>query len=364
MKDYGSVFFMAAITLLGVVAAGTILKTASNVFVPLTVAFFLMLLLQPVSNHTAKVTDEFIARLKGKFGKEHISEESKLAAIFSVIFVLFLFAGLSFGIYVLIRGQISLIMSKSAEIMNNVVLPIKDWMVSSGLFGDAAAVEEHINGLVETALSIAPNAAKPIISGVFTFAMIMFLSTFLLIGRKRLEENMQNTLKPSNYKNIQRIAEEIESNTRKFIVTKIITSLITGLGIGLGLLLFLDTQDALIWGSIYFVMNFIPIYGSLIAGAGVILYTMATYEQGNFLAAWPVVIIVLVINNVVSNIIEPRLMQFRLPLGSVTVLLSVIVWAWLWGAWGMILAVPITIMIKIMLEGTVGRGWLTALMET
>ena len=57
-------------------------------------------------------------------------------------------------------------------------------------------------------------------------------------------------------------------------------------------------------------------------------------------------------------------MQFRLPLGSVTVLLSVIVWAWLWGAWGMILAVPITIMIKIMLEGTVGRGWLTALMET
>ncbi len=363
MKDYSSVFFRAAIILLGVVAAGTILKSASNVFVPMTVAFFLMLLLQPVSDRTASIADGFFARLSGKFGKEHISEESKLAAIFSVIFVLFLFAGLSFRIYVLIRGQISLIMSKSAEIMNNVVLPIKDWMVSSGLFGDAAAVEEHINGLVETALNIAPSAAKPIISGVFTFAMIMFLTTFLLIGRRNLEKNMQSAL-PDNYKNIQNILEKIESNTRRFIVTKIITSSITGVGIGLGLLLFLDTQDALIWGSICFVMNFIPIYGSLIAGAGVILYTMATFEQGNFLAAWPVVIVVLVINNLVSNVIEPRLMQFRLPLGSVTVLLSVIIWAWLWGAWGMILAVPITIMIKIMLEDTVGRGWMTALMET
>lgn len=364
MKDYGSVFFTAAITLLGVVAAGTILKMASHVFVPLTVAFFLMLLLQPVSERTASVTDGILARIKGNFGKEHISEESKLAVIFSVIFVLFLFATLSFGVYVLIRGQISLIMSKSTEIMNNIVMPIKDWMVSSGLFGDAAAVEDHINGLAESALSIAPNAAKPIISGVFTFAMIMFLTTFLLIGRNRLEENMQNTLTPSNYKKIQQIVDKIESNTRKYIVTKIITSLITGVGIGLGLLLFLDTQDALIWGSIYFVMNFIPIYGSLIAGAGVILYTMATFEQGNFLAAWPVVIVVLFINNVVSNVIEPRLMQFRLPLGSVTVLLSVIAWAWLWGAWGMILAVPITIMMKIMLEDIIGRGWLSALMET
>lgn len=364
MKDYGSVFFRAAITLLGVVAAGTILKSASDIFVPLTVAFFLMLLLQPVSDRTAAITDGFLARLKGRFGKEHISEESKLAAIFSVIFVLFLFASLSLGVYVLIRGQISLILSKSTEIMNNVVMPIKDWMITSGLFGDADAVKEHINGLVESAMSIAPNAAKPIISGVFTFAMIMFLSTFLLIGRKRLEENLQSTLKPENYKNIQHIIEKIESNTRKFIVTKIITSMITGVGIGLGLLLFLDTQDALIWASIYFVMNFIPIYGSIIAGAGVILYTMATYEQGNFLAAWPVVIVVLVINNLVSNVIEPRLMQFRLPLGSVTVLLSVIVWGWLWGAWGMILAVPITIMIKVMLEDIIGKGWLSALMET
>ncbi len=353
-----------AIVLLGIVAAGTILKTAAGVFVPFTVAFFIMLLLQPVVNRTAGMADNMLCRIMGRFGREHKSEESKFAAVFSVFFIILLFVSLSLGIYLLIRGQIALILSKSNEIMSNIVVPIKSWLVSSGIFGDSAAVTDYINGLVESAMSIAPNAAKPIISGVFTFVMIMFLATFLMIGRRRLEANLEDKLTKSNFKRIMQISEKVESNTRKFILVKLATSSITGICIGLGLLIFLNPQDALIWGSICFVMNFIPIYGSLFAGLGVILYTMAVFEHGSFLDAWPVIILVLAINNTVSNAIEPKLMQFSLPIGSVTVLLAVIAWAWLWGALGMILAVPITIMMKIMLEEISGTGWLTALMET
>ncbi len=362
--NYGGRLFNMAIVLLGIVAAGTILKSASGVFVPLTVAFFLMLLLQPVVNKTASMTDKMLSRIMGKFGREHISKESRLSVVFSVIFVLLLFVSLSLGIYLLLRGQIALILSKSNEIMNNIVVPIKSWMVSSGIFGDSAAVTSYINGLAESAMSIAPSAAKPIISGVFTFVMILFLTTFLLIGRRRLEENLEKNLKSSNYKRIMQISDKIESNTHKFILVKLATSSITGICIGLGLLIFLKPQDALIWGSICFVMNFIPIYGSLIAGLGAILYTMAVFEHGSFLDAWPVIILVMAVNNTVSNAIEPKLMQFKLPIGSVTVLLAVIVWAWLWGAWGMILAVPITIMLKVMLEAISDNKWISALMET
>ncbi|RKZ10259.1 hypothetical protein DRQ25_03595 [Candidatus Fermentibacteria bacterium] len=362
--NYGSRIFKMAIVLLGIVAAGTILKSASGVFVPLTVAFFIMLLLQPVAKRTASIVDNMLFRIKGKFGREHKSEESKLATIFSVILVLLLFVSLSLGIYVLIRGQIALILGKSSEIMSNIVEPIKSYMVSSGIFGDSAGVTSYINGLAESAMSIVPNAAKPIISGVFTFIMILFLTTFLMIGRRRLEDNLEKNLTAPNYKRIMHISEKIESNTRKFILTKLITSTLTGVFVGLGLMIFLEPQDAFIWGSIYFVMNFIPIYGSLIAGLGAILYTMAVFEHGSFLDAWPVIIVVMSINITISNAIEPRLMQFSLPIGPVTVLLAVIAWAWLWGAWGMILAVPITIMMKVMLEEINGKGWMTALMET
>jgi len=357
-------FFRMAIVLLGIVAAGMILKNASGVFVPLTVAFFLMLLLQPLANKTAKIVDSFLASFMARFGKSHKSEETKLAEIFAVMIVVLLFVTLSLGVYMLIRGQVALILSKSSEIMSNIVEPIKSWMVSSGIFGDSAAVSNYINGLAESAMSIAPNAAKPIISGVFTFIMILFLTTFLMVGRKRLEKNLCENLKPGNFRKITKISEAIESNTRKFLLNKLITSSMTGIGIGLGLLLFLNAQDALIWASICFIMNFIPIYGSLIAGAGAILYTMAVYEHGGFLDAWPVVLIVLSVNMTVSNAIEPHIMKTNLPIGSVTVLLSVIIWAWLWGAWGMILAVPITIIMKVAILEIQGKGWLTALMET
>ena len=360
MKDR---YYNIANVLLGVVAAGIILRSISGFFIPLTVAFFLMLLLKPAADKTANIVDGMFSRVMSRFGREHISKESGLAKAFSVIFVILLFVSLSLGVYMLVRGQIALILSKSNEIMNNIVLPIKSWMVSSRIFGDSAAVSNYINGLVESAMSIAPNAAKPIISGVFTFVMILFLTTFLMIGRNKLDENLAKYLK-TKYKKILLISDKIESNTRKFIFTKFITSSITGVSIGLGLLIFLGPQDALIWGSICFVMNFIPIYGSLIAGAGAVLYTMAVFEHGSFLDAWPVIIIVIVVNNGVSNFIEPKLMGEKLPIGSVTVLLAVLAWAWLWGAWGMILAVPITIMLKVILEEIHGKGWITALMET
>lgn len=352
-----------ALSMLGIVAAGAIVKMGESVLIPMTVALFLMLMLQPVSNWIARRVDDSLRRINTRFGKQHKSEESILANIFSIVLVLAVFVVLSLGIYMLARGQVTLILSKSSEIMNNIVQPIEDWMVNTGLFGDADAVTTHINGLAESALSVVPNAAKPIVAGVFTFIMILFLTTFLLIGRRNLEKNLQDN---PHIGRIQHIVERVESNTRKFILTKIVTSLMTGIGVALILdIFFLQTQDALIWGSVYFVMNFIPIYGSMIAGAGTILYTMAIYNPANFLSAWPVIPMIMAINIAVSNGIEPKLMQKTLPIGSVTVLLVVIMWAWLWGAWGMFLAVPITIMFKVMLEEIRGpRYWLCILMET
>ena len=383
--------------MLGIVAAGAIVKMGGSVLIPLTVAFFLMLMLQPLSNWTANRVDLYLGRLKARFGRTHKSEESALANAFSMILVLLVFIVFSLGIYLLARGQVTLILSKQNEIVSNIIQPVEEWIEGTNLLdttapadsvmSDIEAIPESgstvgsvspadsshqsgdtmlsmdLNRLKESLLGILPSAAEPIISTIFTFIMILFLTTFLLIGRRNLEKNLQDN---PHIGRIQHIVVRVESNTRKFILTKIVTSLMTGVGVALVLdIFFLQTQDALIWGSVYFVMNFIPIYGSLIAGVGTILYTMAIYNPSNFISAWPVIPMIMAINIAVSNGIEPRLMQKNLPIGSVTVLLVVILWAWLWGAWGMFLAVPITIMFKVMLEETRGsRYWLCILMET
>ena len=351
------------IILLGIMAAGAILKLGHNVLVPLMVAFFLMLLLHPVVLRTAAATDRLFAKLKGKFGRDHKSEVSGLAVAFSVIFVLLLFLALFFGLYMMVRGQVVMILGKSSQIMSRVVEPIREWLIESNLFGDAEAVNQHFNTLVEQALSVVPSAAGPIISNVFTMIMILFLTMFLLMGRTKLELKIRKNLGEETFASLDSVLHKIGFSTRKFLFTKLITSIITGVSIGLILLLFLTPQDALIWGMICFVMNFIPFWGSMISGAAAILYTLAAHREGLPVSPWFSAVGIVAVNNIVSNAIEPRLMQFNLPLGSATVLLSVIVWSWLWGPWGMLLAVPISIMLKVLVEASYGKGWVSVLME-
>jgi predicted PurR-regulated permease PerM len=65
----------------------------------------------------------------------------------------------------------------------------------------------------------------------------------------------------------------------------------------------------------------------------------------------------------IGNVIEPRFMGHSLDLSPVLVLLSLIFWGWLWGAWGMILAVPITSTLKIVFENVEALHPLSVLMS-
>ncbi|MFV1958178.1 MAG: AI-2E family transporter, partial [Planctomycetota bacterium] len=60
----------------------------------------------------------------------------------------------------------------------------------------------------------------------------------------------------------------------------------------------------------------------------------------------------LVINQVLGNVVEPRVMGKRLGLSPLVVFLSLVFWSWLWGPVGMVLSVPLTMVLKILLESS------------
>ena len=384
-----------AMSLLGILAAGAILKAGSSFLIPLTVAFFLMLLLQPVSRWTAGWLDTVLCRLNRRKGRDHRSRVLKLSDYVSVILVILVFLLLAGLLYLMVSGQIVLLASKSGEIEESITRTIESWMTITGVIneppqgatsldalvdsisadtsGTAAAlsantasntafVRSYVRDLKESAMGLLPGAAVPIISMVFTFIMILFITAFLLIGRRTLEERLRNV---RDIKRIEYLIEKIESSTRGFLQAKILCSLLTGLGVYILLdIFYLSFQDALIWGLVYLVLNFIPFYGSIVAGVGTTLYTMSVHDPGNLLSGWPVIVMLVVLDLLMSNGLEPKLMQRRLPIGPVTVLFVVILWAWLWGAWGMILALPLSIMFRLLLVEIKGEDyWLCILME-
>jgi predicted PurR-regulated permease PerM len=121
-----------------------------------------------------------------------------------------------------------------------------------------------------------------------------------------------------------------------------------GTGVLVSLLTWLGGVDfPLLWGMVAFMFNFVPNIGSIIAAVPAVLLALllngvvnaAIIGAGYF-----------VINMVIGNAIEPKIMGEKLGLSTLVVFLSLVFWGWLWGPAGMLLSVPLTVIVKIVLE--------------
>jgi predicted PurR-regulated permease PerM len=184
------------------------------------------------------------------------------------------------------------------------------------------------------------------------------LTVFMLSGRRLFSEKLME-LNIVEQEKIERVLARVEGVPRRYLMAKFFASLLTGILVGSVLLLWLDPGDAFIWGFIAMVMDFIPFFGSLISVTLIALYTLSVAGLRG-LWALPAVLLV---NNIVSNVIEPNYFGRVLPIGKLTVLICVLFWGYLWGLTGVLLAVPITIMLKEFIEQVFGRNAFTVAME-
>jgi len=141
---------------------------------------------------------------------------------------------------------------------------------------------------------------------------------------------------------------EIEPAIRNYIVVKIALSAATGILTGL-LLWMLGVDLAMVFGLLAFLLNFIPSIGSI---AGVLLPLPVVLLDPE--ATWVTVVAVLALPGgvqfVIGNILEPRMTGKSCRLHAITVLLALIFWGMLWGVVGMVLATPMTAVIRVLLS--------------
>ncbi|MFW7380927.1 MAG: AI-2E family transporter [Oligoflexus sp.] len=140
---------------------------------------------------------------------------------------------------------------------------------------------------------------------------------------------------------------KVDTTTRKFLVTKMITSSVTG-GLTAIILSFFQLDMALMFGFFAFILNFIPTVGSIIAT--LLPLPIAFLQFSDPLQVVLVIGLPGMVQFSIGNIIEPKFMGQSLDLHPVTILLSLMFWGLIWGAPGMILATPITVILKLFLE--------------
>lgn len=140
--------------------------------------------------------------------------------------------------------------------------------------------------------------------------------------------------------------ELVKNRVVSYVSIKAGVSLLTGVLVA-GLIAALGVDFPVLWGFVAFLFNFIPNIGSILAAVPPVLIAMIQPGPGT---AALVAAGYLLINLVVGNFIEPRLMGKRLGLSTLVVFLSLVFWAWVWGPIGMLLSVPLTVIVKIVLE--------------
>lgn len=152
--------------------------------------------------------------------------------------------------------------------------------------------------------------------------------------------------------------EQTVSEIQRYLAIKTVTSVTTGIMVGL--LTYMAGLDfPVLWGMVAFLMNYIPVIGSILAAIPAILLALVQLEMANVIV---ITIGYLVINNLISNVIEPIFMGRGLGLSPLVILLSLAFWGWIWGPVGMLLSVPLTMVAKILLEHSKELRWLAILM--
>lgn len=195
------------------------------------------------------------------------------------------------------------------------------------------------------------------LSGLVANGFMILLTVIFIILEVTSIPNKIKKISSTPENSISRILE-ISRQITKYSILKTWISLITGILVYL-LLIILDIDYPLLWAVLAFALNFIPNIGSIIAAIVPILLAMVQY---GFIQALLVLIGYLVINTIIGNIVEPKLMGKGLGLSTLVVFISLVFWGWIFGPIGMLLSVPLTITLKIALESSDETRWLAVLL--
>jgi predicted PurR-regulated permease PerM len=152
---------------------------------------------------------------------------------------------------------------------------------------------------------------------------------------------------------LQKTFKDITEKIQKYIFTKFMISLFLGLVVGL-VTWFYKIEFFIIWAVLSLLLNFIPNIGSVIAVLFVSLMTLIQYESLGYTML--VLATLILIQNLIGNILEPKIFGDRLGLNPLIILFSLMLWGYIWGIIGMFLSVPLTAVIKIVISNSSSRN--------
>jgi predicted PurR-regulated permease PerM len=175
--------------------------------------------------------------------------------------------------------------------------------------------------------------------------MVVFLTYFMLLSDELFKRKLVEIVDTLSQKKVTvSVLDDIAAQIERFLVVQLLTSGVVAVATGASLWA-LGMQQAALWGLLAGIFNSIPYYGPLLVTGGLALVGFMQFGTIGMTAA--VAGVSLLITTVEGLLLTPMLLSRAASMNQVAVFAGLLFWSWVWGVWGLLLAVPMMMVIKV-----------------
>ncbi len=306
-----------------------VVKLLSFIFIPLAFSMFIALLFWPLMRWLRK------------------KNVPKVLSLFIIILII--------GVFIKLTGEVIQLSSKEILTSENnlfqkaetkleaIIIPIEDFFGIERIEGKSITLHYFQKVDLSKTFGSTVNLVSNTIS---TTLMTLFFAILLLAESLNFQKVLNSTIIRQKFSSVK-VFMRIEKDIITFIKVKFIISFFTGVGFTVACYFF-DISFPIFWGLLAFVINFVQMVGSIVSVLLLSLFAFVELDATGTLLFF--ILTITLVQVIMGGILEPIFMGKSFSINVITILVMLMFWGFLWGIPGMILAIPITVFIKIILE--------------
>ncbi|PIN68778.1 hypothetical protein COV93_08140 [Candidatus Woesearchaeota archaeon CG11_big_fil_rev_8_21_14_0_20_43_8] len=313
-----------SIIFIGIVLFAIVLKTFQSFMRPFAIAILLTMFLMPV------------IRLCSKFKIPY--------PVILVVLVFLTFVGI-YVIGTLVATEKIVFEKKLPDYQESLKESIQLFNDKTGINIELSSIKNIFSA--DKITKYVTTFVQGLLSLVGEFFVALMFTIFLLPFHNKTIDNLKKQLNRTKMKKFTSALSDIEKSIQNYLYIKILISLGTAL-VSAGILYLFRVDFVIILAVFIFILNFIPNIGSFVA-VGIAISTYLLKYGIGFDVIWLLAALTLV-QIIFGNILEPMIAGDRLNISPIWIIISLFVWYWIWGIVGMIMAIPLMAVIKIILS--------------
>ncbi|MDZ4745063.1 MAG: AI-2E family transporter [bacterium] len=335
---------VVTLSILAVIASAAVIYLLQSILIPFVLAGLLSIVYRPL-----------VTKLRSW----------KIPMVFCLLAVLVVTGGALWGMYTIISISVDAAIEKAPEYQARIgdlttqfnetvkkfskMLALRPGTIKPDTWLNAGSVSSAAAGVANSLVAFAGDSV-----------LILLFLIFMVPGGEFFPRKLRLAFDGVTNFDVVAVHRAVNEKVRRYLGIKTILNAVVAVLTYVILLIF-DVDFAALIALITFLMHYLPNIGSFLST--VIPGVVALVQFGDFGQALLIVLILIVMQNIIGNIIEPKIMGTSLDLSPVLVLFALAFWGWMWGVVGMILSVPIMAVTKVVLENIPSTKPLAVLMS-